>query len=295
MWTIYQEIERAWTTAYDGIERLPDERGVFNEFISGVEEESRTTAIVELQPWLAIFELGIEWLSYVHVALTNSLDDRKGVMGDRYLAAWSLAGSAVSFGLSTRLMCISGFDTPAKALLRTYAEALLLCLAILNDKAMAKVFVSSDDDADIKNFWHSMASPKNLHMRIMEIEKNSGLSTKDVESMMAWRRQEYEILSQSSHLSYPASVFTSRTVALGQGDDVARIAVWGQASESSKRTMFYASATTWHFSRYCYQYLIGRKPTEALLVLDKNDEWQRKIVLGRDVLAHLVSAHWNDK
>jgi hypothetical protein len=160
---------------------------------------------------------------------------------------------------------------------------------------IAKAFVSSQNDADIKNFWHSMASPKNLHMRIMEIERKSGLSTDDIDSLTAWRRQEYEILSQSSHLSYPASVFTSRSVALGESDDLARVAIWGQASESSKRTIFYASATTWHFSRYCYKHLIGRKPFEALIVLNKDDEWQRKIVLGRDVLHHLVSTHWNDR
>ncbi len=127
--SIYLEIDRAWASAYDSIERSPDDRDVFTDFISDLEKQSRTVATVELQPWLAIFEFGLEWLSFVHVALTNSLDDRKAVMGDRYLATWSLIGSAVSFGLSIRLLCISGFDTPAKALLRTYTEALFLCLA----------------------------------------------------------------------------------------------------------------------------------------------------------------------
>jgi hypothetical protein len=129
MWTIYEEIEGAWDKAYSEIERSPDDRGIFNDFISDLEKQSRATAIVELQPWLAIFELGIEWLSYVHVALTSSLEDKKREKGDQHRSAWSLVGSAVSFGLSIRLLCISGFDTPAKALLRTYTEALFLCLA----------------------------------------------------------------------------------------------------------------------------------------------------------------------
>jgi hypothetical protein len=112
--------------------------------------------------------------------------------------------------------------------------------------------------------------------------------------MMSWRREEYEILSQSSHLSYPAAFLTISTRPLGEGEDKREIGIWGMASEFSHRTVFYAAATTWHFSRYSHRHLIGRQPSEGLLTLDRADEWQRKIVLGRDVLDDLVSAHWED-
>jgi hypothetical protein len=289
-WTIYEEIEAAWAKVYEDIRRGQDERGTFTEFLADEEKEARTKAVVDLQPWLAIFELGIEWLSYVHVALTNNLEGKSG--DRRYLTTWSLVGSAASFGLSVRLLCISGFDTPARALSRSYTEALLLCLAALDDEQIATAFVKSQTDEDIKNFWHSTASPKNLHKRIIEIERRSGLSSADVEEMTAWRREEYEILSQSSHLSYLASVLTSRTTPLGEGEDKLAIGIWGMASEHSHRTIFYAAATTWHFSRYSYRHLIGKQPSEGLLTLDREDEWQRKIVLGRDVLQNLVEAHW---
>jgi hypothetical protein len=292
MFTIYDEIGKAWEKAYEDIRRKQDDRGSFADFILDQEKEARTKGIVDLQPWLAIFELGIEWLSYVHVALSNDLKTKSG--DSRYRAAWALVGSAVSFGLSIRLLCISGFDTPARALSRSYTEALLLCLAALDDEQLATAFVDSETDEQIKNFWHSVASPKNLHKRIIEIEKGSGLSTADVDTMTSWRREEYEILSQSSHLSYAASVLTSRTRPLGEGEDEREIGIWGVASEFSHRTIHYAAVTTWHFSRYSYRHLIGRQPSEGLLAFDREDEWQRKIVLGRDVLADLVSAHWED-
>jgi hypothetical protein len=295
MWTIYEEIESAWTKAYENIKLSPDERGTFTEFISDEEKKARTQATVDLQPWLAIFELGIEWLSYVHVALSNDLKNNSGDSRYRYLATWALVGSAVSFGLSIRLLCISGFDTPARALLRSYTETLLLCLAVLNDEQMAKAFVNSKTDEEVKNFWHSMASPKNLHKRIIEIERKSGLSEADIHSMMSWRREECEILSQSSHLSYEASVVTSRTHPLGESEEKLEVGIWGVASEASHRTIFYAAATTWHFSRYSYPHLIGRQSSDGLLIFDRTDEWQRKIVLGRNVLADLVSAHWEEK
>jgi hypothetical protein len=290
MLTIYEEIESGWAKAYENIRLNQDERGTFTEFISDEEGQARTKATVDLQPWLAIFELGIEWLSYVHVALTNGLTSKS--VDSRYRATWALVGSAVSFGLSIRLLCISGFDTPARALSRSYTEALLLCLAALDDRQIADAFVKSETDDQAKSFWHSVASPKNLHKRIIEIERRSGLSSADVDSMTSWRREEYEILSQSSHLSYTASVLTSRTQPLGEGEEKLAIGIWGVASEWSHRTVFYAAATTWYFSRYSYSHLIGRQPSEGLLTFDRADEWQRKIVLGRDVLADVVLAHW---
>lgn len=241
MLSVYDEIEQAWTKAYENIQQAQDDRGLFNEFVTDTEQKARSTTLVDLQPWLAIFELGLEWLSYVHVALSNDL---KGKSGDsRYLATWSLVGSAVSFGLSIRLLCISGFDTPARALSRSYTEALLLCLAMLNDKQLAATFVTSDADEEVKTFWHTLASPKNLHKRIIDLEKKSGLSTPDVDSMTAWRREEYEVLSQSSHLSYAASVLTSRTQPLGHDEEGLQVSIWGMASEFSHRTIHYAAAT----------------------------------------------------
>jgi hypothetical protein len=294
-WTIYEEIERAWNEAYVDIKRSPDERGSFTEFISDQEKEARTKAIVDLQPWLAIFELGIEWLSYVHVALTEGLDKNSEEDRSRCLAAWALVGAAVSFGLSIRLLCVSGFDTPAKALLRTYTEALLLCLAALDDKQLAKAFKNSETDEQVKNFWHSMASPRKLHQRIIEMERKLGLPAEDIEHLTQWRREEYEILSQSSHLSYTAAVFTCRWQPLGEGEEKWHIGVWGMASEASHRTISYAGRMTWYFSRLCYVSLLGRERSDdALLILDREDEWQRKIVLGRDVLDGIATAHWND-
>ncbi|MDH2402218.1 hypothetical protein QCM77_19975 [Bradyrhizobium sp. SSUT18] len=290
MFTIYEEIEGAWAAAYRDIQLSQDERGTFTEFLVDEEEQARTKAVVDLQPWLAILELGIEWLSYVHVALTNGLKDESG--HSRYRATWALVGSAVSFGLSIRLLCISGFDTPARALSRSYTEALLLCLAVLDDPKMADAFVTSETDDQVKTFWHSIASPKNLHKKIIEIERKSGLSPAEIDSMTSWRREEYEVLSQSSHLSYTASVLTSRTQPLGEAEEKLAIGIWGMASEWSHRTVFYAAATTWYFSRYSYPHLIGQQPSEGLLTFDRGDEWQRKIVLGRDVLDGLVSRHW---
>src|SRR5436190_100400 len=125
-----------------------------------------------------------------------------GPLNSDVRAPWALVGSAVSFGLSIRSLTLSGFDTPARALLRTYVETLLLCIAVLHDQSLAKAYVAAEADAEVKNFWHSVASPKRLHDRIIAVERKLGLDDEAIDGMTKWRREEYEILSQSSHLSF---------------------------------------------------------------------------------------------
>jgi hypothetical protein len=286
MSTIYEEIDQLWNASCTTIDR--DGRWQFLDLILEQEKQSRTETTPALQPRLGIFEFGIEWLSRVYAVLHDSLPDHKDQC--EYRAAWALIGAAVSFGLSIRLLCISGFDTPARALLRSYAEALLLCLAVLDDKVMAQHFVSLEEDVGIKNFWHSMASPKNLHGRILDIEQRSGLTPDQIAEFKEWRIHEFEMLSQASHLSYPAAVCTVATIPLGE-EEQTRTGVWGLASEASRRTIDYAAATTWYFSAFSYRYLFGLDAKHGLLTLDQSNERQLRIELGREVLGAVMLAH----
>ena len=123
------------------------------------ENEARAAEL--LQPWLAVLEFGLDWLGSVHLALNN--EHEIGPREPQFRVPWALVGSACAFGWSLRQACLTGFDTPARALLRTYVESLLLCLATLHDKDLADEYQAADTDAAAVNFWHTTASPKNLH------------------------------------------------------------------------------------------------------------------------------------
>jgi hypothetical protein len=255
------------------------------------EAEARSKTTNVLQPQLGIFEFGLEWLAYVHVALSKQ--GELGPIHQEARAAWALIGSAVSFGLSIRSLLLTGFDTPARALLRTYVETLFLCIALLHDRNLAKAYVAAETDEQVKDFWHTSASPKKLHERIIAIENETGLGDDIVQSMTQWRRQEYEILSQSSHLSYVAAVLTAVTQKLGEKGRYAP-SFLGLASEGSPRTIFYAAASTWYFSRMSHDKLLGYDAAEALIVLDKENEWHQRLVAGRDTLSVVTLSHWKD-
>ena len=288
---IADEIERYRISCYEEAGREPPLKCEFSDVLLQQEKETRAKTTDGLQPWLAILEFGIEWLIYVHIALSD--EDSIGPRRPSFRTPWALIGSAVSFGLSIRSLSLFGLDTPARALLRSYTETLFLCLAILDDKKLAQIFENADDDTKIKNFWHESASPKNLHKKIMDIERRAGLDEDAVIVMKNWRQQEYEILSQSTHLSYLAACLTAVTPILGGNDELC-VGIMGAASESSVRTIFYAAATTWYFSRFGYNFLIGNPSSKNLLIVDTENDWHLRIVVGREVLARITMAHWGE-
>jgi hypothetical protein len=286
---IHDKIEEHWRAVYADMHREPPPRNGFHEMLLELETEARGTTTDGLQPQLGIFEFGLEWLAYVHVALGKR--DELGPAHEDARAAWALIGAAVSFGLSIRSLCMNGFDTPGRALLRTYVETLFLCIALLHDRSLAKAYIAAEDDAQVKNFWHRSASPKNLHERIIMIEKRLGLEDAVVQSLAQWRQGEYEMLSQSSHLSYLAAVLTAVCPKLGEGETYAP-GILGLASDHSLRTISYAARSTWYFSRMSNSQLLGKDSSQSLIVLDKENEWHQRMVAGRDTLSAVILEHW---
>ena len=69
----------------------------------------------------------------------------------------------------------------------------------------------------------------------------------------------------------------------------------GLASANLPRTLFYAAATTWYFSRMSHTMLLGCDLDDALVVLDKENDWHQRLIAGRDTLSAVVLAHWKDK
>ncbi len=265
----------------------------FQDFRNSLWSENEKLSQDLLQPWLSIFEFGLEWLAHVHIALTKNCDVCPKTTELR--VPWALVGSASVFGWSLRQSCLTGFDTPARAQLRTYVETLLLCLSVLHDKELAKIYEAADTDEKVIDFWHKEASPKHLHRRIMEIENSLGFDSELITELSAWRREEYEVLSQSSHLSYIAAAMTCFPPSI-EDEETHKTGIFGIASASSNRTISYAALTTWYFSRLAFNKIISKvNSSKALLTLDKEDVNHIFIVIGFEVLSTITERHWVKK
>jgi hypothetical protein len=288
---IHVEIQNLWHECQRRALREPTDLQVWRTEQQKLWSENESSAIELLQPWLAIFEFGLDWLGAVHLSLNN--EDDIGPRTPNVRVPWALVGSACAFGWSLRQACLAGFDTPARALLRTYVEALFLCLATLHDKKLGEAYQAADTDSAVVNFWHTQASPKNLHRRIIDIERNTGFDPDLISDLTEWRRREYEVMSQSSHLSYLAAAMTCVPVSI-EDDQVHRIGIFGRASGNSHRTIGYAARTLWYFCRMAYPKLLASTASEdALLVVNKEDENHQNIVFGWDVLSTVTRKHWS--
>jgi hypothetical protein len=288
--TTEREIDDLWRTCFAQIGHEPPSLTEGRTVRRHLLDKNSAKATEWLQPWLTIFEFALDWLGQVHLALTNEND--VGPSKPDYAVPWALVGAACAFGWAVRNTCVAGFDTPGRALLRTYVESLFLCLAALHDKALAKAYLDADSDAKAVTFWHTYASPKNLHKRIIQIEGSLGLSPADITHFTAWRREEYEVMSQSSHLSYLAACMTCLPASM-EDDEIHQFGVFGVASSHSHRTIGYAARTAWYFSRLSYRKLIGPVgSTDSLLVGEQKNEFHRNIIVGWEVLSRLTLKYW---
>ena len=290
--TVYDEIDALWLSHHKDVGREASSRADFRALRENIEKNSAELVGERFETWLSVLDLGIEWLSYVHLALSN--DDEIGPREPRYRAPWALVGAATAFACGIRKNCLLGLDTPAKALLRSYTETLFLCLATLHDEDLAREYVAADTDSKVVEFWHKKASPKKLHERIMAIERKFGIDEEGDSEMTQWRRQEYEIMSQSSHLSYLAAAMTCLPASL-EKPGMHGVGIWGRASESLYRTLSYAARTAWYFSRFSFEKIIGRQSSDhALLVLDRENENHISVIIGRDVLSEVTLKYWEE-
>ena len=134
----------------------------------------------------------------------------------------------------------------------------------------------------------------------MAAERSFGLDkspSEDVEDtikeLSEWRKDNYEILSQSVHPSYLTSFLTC-FAPNHEDQESLEPAFLGMASANSKLTISYAAITLWYFSRFGYLYIFeGKGNLPSLVGLDKFDESHRFILIGRDVLSRLTLKYWN--
>ena len=282
MLDIYQEIKREWMALHQGMpSETPERAELFSELCGALETEYRRHAIDRLQPWLGIFEFGIEWLTYVHMGLDTQHSNH-----DRpyHRVASALTGSAVSFGYSLRTLCLSGFVTPALTLLRTYDEALLLCLAALYDEDFAHAYQNAQNAEQARKFWDEHASPTRLQRRMTQLEQKMGLDRESIGGMAKYRAERQSRLSQSAHLSYDAAGLTAAVEPTLSDDDRFRSGILKFNAEVCQGTILSAAFTTWYFSRLA--------PLQWLPGFDRESDWQRRIAIAKQVLSTISLRHF---
>jgi hypothetical protein len=294
---IYHEIKNTWNEMHQEVGIAASALDEFGSILSSIKSECISQTEKHLQPWLGIFEFGLQWLSNLHAAFVT---DEGSLPKAPSTVPWLLIGTGCSYGLAIRNLTIEGLDTPARVLLRSFTETLLLCLATLDDHELGHSFAAAQSPEEVISFWHKTVSPKKLHQRVMAIERSFGVAhspSGEVEETLnkasQWRKDNHEILSEAVHPSYLTAFLTCLAPTM-QDPDTLEPAFLGKATVSSKLTISYAAMTLWYFSRFGYLYIFeGKGDVPALVDFDKLDEVHRSIIIGRDVLSKLTTKYWD--
>ncbi|MER0214824.1 MAG: hypothetical protein DU481_01235 [Nitrosomonas sp.] len=278
MHPIHDELLQAWSRYFkDASIEYSDIHGLRN-YRPKASLLAAEAEIDALQPWFAVQEVTVDLLFNIYLSLNNNVPGPP--VEHRRLAPWALVGAASGFGASLLLSCAAGYDTPAKAQLRTYTEALLLLAATQYDSKLADDYLSATTDAKVLDFWHKKAGPTKLHKRIIAIEKQFGFSDAEIASFTELRRREYETLSQSSHLSFLGATMTCLSPSITD-PDILRLRLLGGPTMSSLRTLGYAAFTTWHVLRLVKaKFLPISKSDEPLLIISPQDPISQRIMAG---------------
>lgn len=289
---IEDELEALWVASQTHSGLSPSSRTLLRQVRLETQQAAQSHGLSALQPWLSIFEVAIDWLSNLHLALNEGKAGPPTAPEEQ--APWALIGAASVFGQALQNSCVLGFDTPAKAQLRTYVEALLLCTAMLHDESLGVAYHSANNDETIKKFWHEQASPKRLHMRILEIERQLGFAPDIVKGLMEWRRKEYEVLSQASHLSIVGATLTCLRPDLDTPETL-RVGIFGGPTLHSCRTLQYAVGISYHCGRLISGQLAAGSSCRFAARLQKESNLTARLAeTGFTVLSEAVMRHAND-
>ena len=289
--TIKTECEELWQKHFKKVKRECQYDSKFADTIDKYEEDAEVEATEHLQPWLHILNDSIQWLANLTGILDRLLAEK--TPSEPLRTAWALVGASCAHAVAIRRLVLSGLDSTAKATVRILDEHLMVCIVLLHNPKLADDFRKAIDDDEASTFWHQNLNTKSLRKHLTEMERAVGLDSEASKIFGDWRREEIRVYSQSIHPSYLASALTVMTLCASNSDSV-KLAILGQASAMSQRTLEYACKIILYFSRFGFLFLFNIiNDNPAYITLNPEDEMHQVVVVGREVLWDINSKYWD--
>lgn len=226
----------------------------FNLILDGFFSKNIEVSKNDLQPWLYILELSIQWLSSLHKIIEEV---KEKDVSKEYMVPWALTGAICSQSVSVRLLCLAGLDNSAKSVLRTMYEAINICLCTLFDPVIRKEFQSAQDFKEANIFWGKYFGRGKLEKRIQEIRLTLGFDEELNQVLGNWYKEEKTLLNQTIHTSYLAAALSCSVVSVNKKKFP--LAVFGATSIFSIRTLSFACRSIWFFSLFINKMLFDPK------------------------------------
>lgn len=206
---------------------------------------------------------------------------------------WAMVGASCAHAMAVRRLVLSGLDTPARAEARTLDEHLCACIAFLHDRKLAERFQQCQTKEDASQFWYENLNTKAVRKHLNAVERTVGVEPVVSVEMRAWRSNEIDWFSQAIHPSYIGAALTTFTLS-AEDPDKHGPAFLGLASACSERTLNFACKSIWYFACFGFMMLFNEHNSQPPVIqVDKEDEMQQFVVVGRYVIQRLNRRYWS--
>ncbi len=261
----------------------------FDQYLDRVSKEAEEKSRKDLQPWISIIEIAIQYLSSVHIVIDEA---RSNVFDVELLSPWALTGAACSQAVSIRKLCLNGLDASAKIILRSLVETLNILTITTYDPILRKQFQTNQEFEAANKFWRKYFRTQQVNMKLKEIMSKLTLDEETQNMLLEWQKEEIQLLHQTVHTSYIAAAVSS-AVPTTDGTSYST-AIFGAPTIFSYRTLAFACKSIWLFSLIGFRLLY--KPIDSstpLLKPHPENSWNKIIAATFFVLNRAILRYWD--
>ncbi|HJO65424.1 MAG TPA: hypothetical protein QF469_08795 [Sphingomonas sanguinis] len=245
---------------------------------------------VHLDLWVEILDELNSWLISLLGVIYRPGSRGDAAMTDFERSVVMLLVKLVSDTTSMRHLVMLGFDSSARTLMRSISEYMQVLVAIIDDPALAKKFVTADTPETSNAFYFQHLARGKLHKRIRTAWRRFFQSADDATDFFAEQQRELgQVLSGTAHPSF-AGGHLAATQFIQTDPYENWLGHWGARSNMSILTIsIYTS---------CFMPLVllgAAFPFEGFdkwlsipIKYDPEDEFHRHVKAGRSVLASLI-------
>ncbi|MCP3929940.1 MAG: hypothetical protein GY705_12670 [Bacteroidetes bacterium] len=258
-----------------------------SEFLIEVQKECYEEVDQHLQPWSQILDEWIYWIGALALLLEKNA--KKCTNGS---TIFKIIGSSVAYANSLRILIRSGYDTPARSLARVLDEHLCASLIFIHYPALAVEFGNCETEDESNHFWYKHLRSKKVTHHLNSIEQElatiKGVTADYSEDFRGWRTRAIRNFSRAIHPSNIGAATSTYTNSLSEEGQY-KLAIFGQASSASWRTIDFICKSMFYFAVYGTYLLFNDTPRRpAFLKLNSADKEQVFVVIGQDVLTEVM-------
>lgn len=267
----------------------PPYQSDFGVFLDNGDRKIKKITSKNLQPWLSMLELGIQWISSLHIMI--DITQKKKEL-DYLLPPWALTGTLCSQAVAIRKLCILGLDGSARIILRSLIETQNICTAILFDPKLGKLYKEAQESVTANKLWNEYFRRHKMTQIIRTNMKTKVEEDELINFYLDWQEEELQLLNQSVHSSYIATALSSMAPSFEK--DFVISSIFGAPTIFSIKTIDVCSKAIWFFSLIGFTQLL--KPIDnssPRFVPDIKDDWTKICGTTWHVFTRVVEKFWD--